>query len=468
MVEDQEKLLEQYYQPAAIAAHRVAEQQLDAALRNGLMRGKKTRSQKRKNRVVISFAAAVLLFIGAAIYVPDLYSGSRFGVEPASTSSNIQVPAYVEKFAGDKGMLREALDQGKYQAVGATAAYEGYQVTVDGILTDRRHLVLFFTSHSDTGETIVPYNPGIYTLGYDKLEFKQFSHGPKPISGLMDTSGYHDMLVFDLIGSEKLPEEFYFSSKWDNGEPAAKQKFLEVKIPVDLRKMAVLERTIKVNKTLDFEGQKMNFTEVVQMPLRLNVHLVPDSANTKEFEFALNYHLYTKNQFGETELIVEEADDNPAEWIYGYYSPEYVQGDALILQGDGIQTIAKKDMKLVIDTNQRKVMGGSDSRLKLQGVEKEDFSMFLQLAVKSDLKSAEADTVQHVGVAAIFTDGQGDKHTLPRQDKWINEIGSDHSVTGMDEYMFEIENMSYPQPLKFDVTQYLMRYIKKPFTVTIQ
>ncbi|GIP28273.1 hypothetical protein J23TS9_34030 [Paenibacillus sp. J23TS9] len=461
MVEDQEKLLEQYYEPAAIAAHRVAEQQLDAALRNGLMRGKKTRSRKRKNRVVMSFAAALLLLIGAAIYVPDLYSGSRFGVESASTSSNIQVPTYVEKFAGDKGMLREALDQGKYQAIGMTAAYEGYQVTVDGIITDRRHLVLFFTSHSDTGETIVPYNPGIYTLGYDKLEFKQFSHGPKPISD-------HDMLVFDLTGSEKLPEEFYFSSKWDNGKPAAKQKFLEVKIPVDSRKLAVLERTIKVNKTLDFEGQKMNFTEVVQIPLRLNVHLVPDSANTKEFEFAPNYHLYTKNQSGEAELKVEEADDNPAEWIYGYYSPEYVQGDSLILQGDGIQTIAKKDMKLVIDTNQRKVMDGSDSRFILQGVEQEDFSMLLKLAVKSDLKSDEADTVQHVGVAAIFTDGKGDKHTLPYQDKWINEIGSDHSVTGIDEYVFGIENISYPQPLKFDVTQYLMHYIKKPFTVTIQ
>lgn len=277
------------------------------------------------------------------------------------------------------------------------------------------------------------------------------------------------MLVFDLDGNERLPEEFYFSSKWDNGEPAAaKQEFLEVKIPVDTRKLAVLERKIQVNETLDFEGQKMTFAEVVQTPLRLNVHMIPNARNTREFEFAANYRLYTKNPSGEAELQIEDTDVNPAEWIVGYYSPGYVQGDTLELRGEGIQTIVKENMKMVIDTTRQKMKGESDSRLKLLRIEKEDFSMLLSLTLQPDQKSAEEHMVQHLGVAAVFTDGQGNKHSLSYPGKWINEIRSDQSKSGLDEFVLGIDNTAYPQPLTFDVTRYMVHDIKKPFEIKIE
>ncbi|MBE9915804.1 DUF4179 domain-containing protein [Paenibacillus donghaensis] len=459
---DEQGMLEQFYQPAAIAERRISEERLDAALRNGIARGKQAKSRQRMKRITVSCAAAVLLMIGGAFAMNGLHFGN--GIESASvhTAVNNQIPAYVNWSAGDKGMLREALDQGRYQVVEKTAAYEGYQVTVDGIVTDRKHLVLFYTSKSSNGDRITPEAPELFTSARDKLKYKLFVRNTNQLTGYYDEGSYHDMLVFDLT-DESLPEEFYFASKWGNSEPGSAQKFLEIKIPVDTSKLAELERTMEVNKTLEFEGQKVKIKNVVQIPLRLNVNLAMDAANSKKIVTLPNWELYTKNNKGNvfpSTMVMKNSE----QWKLGFYAPDYVQGELLGLRGSWIETEFKGDRRLILNTKEQKIVSAPDERIRLQGIEKKDG----HLRITTAFSSLEPSLVQFAKADLMFTDGKGVTHSLLFNKETVHEAWRKDRAANLDLYYFDIESMSYPQPLTFDFAEYPGEFIKNPFDIVIQ
>ncbi|MDR0270738.1 DUF4179 domain-containing protein [Paenibacillus sp.] len=461
---DEQGMLEQFYQPAAIAERRISEERLDAALRNGIVRGTQAKSRQRIRRITVSCAAAVLLMIGSTFAMNGLNIGNRTESAVVHTAANNQIPPYVNYSAGDKGMLREALDQGKYQAVQKTVANEGYQVTVDGIVTDGKHLALFYTSKSDNGDRITPQAPGLFTSAHDKLKYKQFVFDTNQLTGYYDLGSYHDMLVFDLTGNESLPEEFYFASKWGNSDPGSAQKFLEIKIPVDTSKLAELERTMEVNKTLDFEGQKVKIKNIVQIPLRLNVNLDMDAANSKKIVTLPNWELYTKNTRGN--VLPKTMVMSDSERILGFYAPDYVQGELLGLRGSWIETEFKGGRKLILNTKEQKIISAPDERVKLQGIEKKDG----YLRITTTLPSLEPDVGQYTKVNFTYTDGEGITHRLSSTSnkETVHEGWRHDRNANLTLYYFDIENKSYPQPLTFKLDMYPGDFIRHPFDLIIQ
>jgi len=461
MANEQERLLEQYFEPAHIAGRRIADQRLDAAIRNGMARGRKAKYRRRIGSVAASCAAVLCLLVAAAVYAPGMPFGSRSA--SSQTAADHRIPSYVEWSVGQRGMLREALDQGRYQAVGATASYEGYHVTVDGIMTDRKHLVLFYTSKSDNGDRIKPVNPGLYTTSYEKLPFRQFVREDHQRTGYYDEGSYRDMLIFDLTGEGKLPDEFYFSGKWSNGEPVSTQKFLEVKIPVDLSKLAVLERTVPVGQTFDFEGSEIKLDTMVQIPERLNLTLTSD-AGTPNIARFLDWGLYTKNDRGNMLPPAMGAKTENGRLIFGFYAPDYVKGDPLELRGSWIETAFQGEMKLVVDTNRFKLIQAPDSRLKLASIETSSG----RIRITSGFPSIDPRISQYINVKSEFTDGKGNKHQLLNDAEAVHEGWQKDPDTGLDAYYFDIPNKSYPQPLTFEVEQYPGTFVKQPFSLTIQ
>lgn len=462
MGNEQERLLEQYFEPAHIARRRIPEQRLDAAIKNGMARGGKAQYRRRVGRVAASCAAVLLLLVAAAVYVPELTFGGRSA--SLQSAAERQIPAYVEWSVGKRGMLREALDQGKYQAVGATASYEGYHVTVDGIMTDRKHVVLFYTSKSDQGDRITPVNPGLYTKTYDKLPFRQFVRDHRQKTGYYDEGSYRDMLIFDLAGGTQLPDEFYFSGKWSNGEPVATQKFLEVKIPVDLSKLAVLERTIPAGQSFDLEGQKIKLETMVQVPERLNLKLTSD-AGTPNIARFLDWGLYTKNDRGNMLQPAMGPIKENGELIFSFHAPDYVKGDPLELRGSGIETAFRGKRKLVIDTKQFKLIQAPDSRLKLASIE----TSYERIRITSGFPSFDPRITQFMKVNPEFTDGKGNKHKLIANNaEVIHEGWRKDADTGLDAYYFDIPGKAYPQPLTFEAEEYPGTFIPQTFSLTIQ
>ncbi|BFH60004.1 DUF4179 domain-containing protein [Paenibacillus azoreducens] len=455
---DEQGMLEQFYQSAAIAERRISEERLDAALRNGIARGKQAKSRQRMKRITVSCAAAVLLMIGGAFAMNGLHFGN--GIESASvhTAVNNQIPAYVYQLAGDKGMLREALDQGKYQVVEKSAAYDGYQVTVDGMVMDRKHLVLFYTSKGGSSGPIIPETPGLFTSAYDKLEFAPFIRYENRITGYYDGENYHDMLVFDTTGNESLPDEFYFAGKWGSGGPGSVQKFLEIKIPADTSKLAMLEQTMKVDKTLDFEGQKIKVQSVVQVPLRLNLNLDIDTANSKKIEQLLDWKLYTDSS-GKKPL--ETMEVVPDQWMMSFLAPDYVKGEKLGLRGSWIVTEYTGSKKLVINTKERKILNAPDGRMKLHNIEKKNGF----LRIEFSFPKIEPQMSGFVKNDGLLVDGKGIKHFV-YDERGRKEDRED--LNKLDLYVINIENLSYPQPLTFDFYEYPGDFIQHPFDLTIQ
>ncbi|WP_160039031.1 hypothetical protein [Paenibacillus sp. USDA918EY] len=459
---NEERLLEQYFEPAHIAERRISEERLESAVRSGMLRGGRAKTRRRIGRTAMSCAAALLLIVAAAVYVPDMRFGG--GLKEMQTAADQRIPSYVEWEVGKRGMLREALDQGKYQAVGVTASYEGFHVTVDGMMTDRKHVVLFYTSQSDNGDRIKPVNPGLYTTVYDKLPYKQFVRDTNERTGYYDNGSYRDMLIFDLTGGGKLPDEFYFSGEWDNGELPATRKFLEVKIPVDAAKLAVLERTVPVNHVFDFEGIKIKLENMVQVPERINLSLASDASGMQKFARFLDWELRTKNDRGNVLPLAMAVETEPGKRTFGFYAPDYVKGDPLELRGSWIETAFQGERKLVIDTNQFKLIQAPDDRLKLASIE----TSSERIRITSGFQSVDSRIGQFLKVKPEFTDGKGNKHVLMNNSEVIHEGWKQNADSGLDEYYFDIAGKSYPQPLTFEVEQYPGELIKKPFSFTIQ
>lgn len=466
MGEEKERLLEQYFQSAAIASRRIPEPLLEEAVAAGLNRGKRIRRSRaimRRSAVFIgTVAAAVILGIGIAF--PQAYSLSRLEGLAANLIGRAEIPDYVEQLAGDRGILREALDDGKYQAVARTASYGGYQVTVDGMLTDLNHVVLFYTSsRSDTGERITPDSPRLFTLGYDPLNAVQFMAGSQQFKGVTEEGGlYHDMIIFDLLSGETLPSEFYLAGRWRNeGSPVPQDEWLEVKIPVKVNRLAVLERDIDINRTLDFDGQKITVATVKQVVQQLEVTLLADPSNDKRAERMNGLMLYNNRKGGYTAYNLVTMVSNGEGWKLGYLAPEYQRGDPLILTGKGLETAFDGEKKMVINTATKTLVQAPDSRLQLKSIERSGSFIRIRTAIKTPLQ----------GMAYVaqpkndFKDARGAVYSLP-QDGEVHERW--HSSGEWSEYYFDIPARQYAQPLTFDLSDYPGGLILQDFKIEIK
>ncbi|MBB3130211.1 hypothetical protein FHS19_004916 [Paenibacillus rhizosphaerae] len=464
MVEEKERLLEQYFQSAAIASRRIPEPLLEEAVAAGLNRGKRIRRSRavmRRSAVFVgTIAAAMLLVIGIAF--PQAYSPSRLSGLAAKLMDRAEVPDYVEQLAGERGILREALDDGKYQAIERTASYGGYQVTVDGMLTDLNHVVLFYTS-SGAGERITPDSPRLFTLGYDPLNAVQFMAGSQQFKGVTEEGGiYHDMIIFDLPLGETLPSEFYLAGRWRNeGGPVPQDQWLEVKIPVKANRLAVLERVIDVNRTLDFDGQKIKVSTVKQDVQQLEITLLADPSNDKRAERMYGLMLYNNRKGGYTAYNLVTMASNGEGWELGYFAPEYQRGDPLILTGKGLETAFEGEKKMVINTATKTLVQAPDSRLKLESIKRSGSFIRIRTAIKTPLQ----------GMAYVarpkskFKDANGAFYPLP-QDGGVHEAWNSRGE--WSEYYFDIPASQYVQPLTFDLRDYPGELILQDFKIEIK
>lgn len=466
MGEEKERLLEQYFQSAAIASRRIPEPLLEEAVVAGLNRGKRIRRSRaimRRSAFFIgTVAAAVILGIGIAF--PQAYGPSGLGGLAANLIGREEIPDYVEQLAGDRGILREALDDGKYQAVARTASYGGYRVTVDGMLTDLNHVVLFYTSsRSDTGERITPDSPRLFTLGYDPLNAVEFMKGSQQFKGVTEEGGiYHDMIIFDLPLGEMLPSEFYLAGRWRNeGSRIPQDEWLEVKIPVKVNRLAVLERDIDVNRTLDFDGQKIKVTTVKQVVQQLEVTLLADPSNDKRAERMNGLMLYNNRKGGYTAYNLVTMASNGEGWKLGYLAPEYQRGDPLILTGKGLETAFEGEMKMVINTEKKTLIQAPDSRLQLKSIERSGSFIRIRTAIQTPLQGLAYVARPKVG----FKDAMGAAYYLPQDgethEKW-------HSNGEWSEYYFDIPARQYAQPLTFDLSDYPGGLILQDFKIEIK
>ncbi|OXL86192.1 hypothetical protein BCV73_26250 [Paenibacillus sp. SSG-1] len=465
MGEEKERLLEQYFQSAAIASRRIPEPLLEEAVAAGLNRGKRIRRSRtimRRSAFFIgAVAAAVILGIGIAF--PQAYNPSEVSGLAAKLLGREEVPDYVEQLAGDRGILREALDDGKYQVVARTASYGGYQVTVDGMLTDLNHVVLFYTSRSDAGERITPDSPRLFTLGYDPLNAVQFKAGSQQLKGVTEEGGiYHDMIIFDLPLGETLPSEFYLAGRWRNeGSRIPQDEWLEVKIPVKVNRLAVLERDIDVNRTLNFDGQKIKVTTVKKVVQQLDVFFQSDPSNTKRVKDIYELVMYNDRTGGNTAYNAFAMASNSLDWKISYLAPDYQAGDSLILTGKGLGTTFDGEMKMVINTEKKTLIQAPDSRLQLKSIERSDSFIRIRTAIQTPLQGLAYVARPKIG----FKDATGAAYYLP-QDGEIHEKW--HSNGEWSEYYFDIPARQYAQPLTFDLSDYPGGLILQDFKIEIK
>ncbi|MET3851823.1 MULTISPECIES: DUF4179 domain-containing protein [unclassified Paenibacillus] len=462
MGEEKERLLEQYFQSAAIASQRIPEPLLEEAVAAGLNRGKRIRRSRAIMRRSAFFIGTVVVavILGIGIAFPQTYNPSGVSGLAAKLLGREEVPDYVEQLAGDRGILREALDDGKYQAVARTASYGGYQVTVDGMLTDLNHVVLFYTS-SGAGERITPDSPSLFTLEYDPLNAIQFMAGSQQFKGVTEEGGiYHDMIIFDLPSGEKLPSEFYLAGRWRNeGSPVPNDEWLEVKIPVKVNRLAVLERDIDVNRTLDFDGQKIKVATVKQVVQQLDVFFQSDPSNTKRAEDIYELGMYRKGSYAAYKAFAMAS--NSVDWKISYLAPDYEAGDSLVLTGKGLSTAFEGEKKMVINTTTKTLVQAPDSRLQLKSIERSGSFIRIRTAIKTPLQ----------GMAYVarpkndFKDAKGDVYSLP-QDGEIHEGW--HSSGEWSEYYFDIPDRQYAQPLTFDLSDYPGELILQDFKIEIK
>jgi len=280
-----------------------APEELEGRLRNALSSAEETNHKRTLKNIWFmkhKFVAAILsfiVFLGVYNYDVFAYYGKK-------------ILGYDEIAIGS---LKELNELGKGQEINKSYKFKnGAEVILDGVLLDDNKLVAMYRIKGDSEEVINEITAqdikgGFISTYHSHSGSGKFSDDKKEVRWVMEFEtprAFDKNLVFNILCNAK---GVSFGEKG--------------KIPFKLDRSKAIQRTVKcnVNKTIDFEGIKYNFTSFSATPLSIvlegNVRVdsekdrkkfAPDMPDIRESRRNLNVELwetYTKEGKTITEKI---------------------------------------------------------------------------------------------------------------------------------------------------------------------
>lgn len=323
--------------------------ELDAAIMNGLLKGKqrKGKRSKRKPWIYSGMTAAVLL-IGFVYLV---------NASPAFASYISKVPGmegFIEIIDGDKS-FKSAVENDYLEQIGISEEKDGITVTIDAAIKDESGMVLFYTVEADRNIDEAHFELKEITDGTGKslLDDGAFSAAGS-FQDLKKGEKQSQTLDFTFIDFSKVSEynltlhlhnqEFTFSFTLDNN---AKKEIYEI------------------NQTVLVHGQAITIKDVTLHPLRADVQIsVNEEQNSK--------HLYS---FDDIRLVDGEGEvwgappNGMTASVRGKDRHLYLQSsyferpEELYLEFSRIQALDKNKSKIVIDADSGKIIEAPDNQL---------------------------------------------------------------------------------------------------------
>jgi hypothetical protein len=398
-----------------------------------------TRKHKTRMRWImssISVAAFVFLFTGY-IRISPTFAGFVKQFPGMEGIVNIIIP--------DKGIMT-AMDHALTQKVGITDEHDGVSLTVEGIITDKSRMVIFYKIRGLKDAPKSSYSIDLLDENGTRLPV---GFSSSPTNSVIEDQVFNDvldvMLPSDIDPPDKLslvltPKDKTLSAQW------------KVTTPIDKNLTKGMEKNININETLMLDGQSIHIKQATIYPTRLVLDVQFDANNTKKI-FGLS----------DLQLVDEEGHAWKTDTSIGdetrsihFESMYFSIPKKLTLQGSGFSGMDKSQLDLSVNLNSKKIIGGPTG-LKFVTSKLEGKDLILQFDILNDMKNSYVFSFTEVKDSA---DNSYDviSSTMDRTES------TDENHSRMS---FTIENgAALKDKIKIQISSYPMK-VKAPFSLDI-
>lgn len=415
---------------------------LDEALALGLDMGRRRNGRKRTKRMSLQVSAAVvvMLFVLTAFV----------RISPSFAAIVKEIPGFggfVELISYDRS-LQTALDNEYIQVVGKSDERNGYKLTVNGVLADAQRVVLLYTAEgpgiNEEDTTFLPYelydeNGGDIEAGIGSSHY--FRETDDKDGGVQD---YLDIMMAPGV---PVPQEIQFKLEV-GGE------WLEVQVPIDHSRFAEMTEEIKLDESIEVAGQRIELTKAVITPLQVSITLKGDPNNTKRLNDFIDLELVDDK--GRSYQTNSGMGDLDTEIVRHFQSSYFQKPKSLTLKAKGL-LMSDRGMKVVIDTEQGKLLEAPDGRLKLSEVKKSEKAIDLVFELyQEDDPQRVMRGINLFGFNGVTRDAKGTAYSVTRGESngtKVSQFGSGNM--NLITYYYHIPNADYVQPLTLEIDQYL-------------
>ncbi|GBG09094.1 hypothetical protein PAT3040_03721 [Paenibacillus agaridevorans] len=424
---------------------------LHQALADGMEKGRKRSARQRGKRMSLQLSAAVL----AMLFVLTAF----VRISPGFAAIVKDIPGFagfVELVSYD-GSLQSAIDNEYIQVVGKSDERNGYTFTVNGVIADAQRVVLLYTAEG----------PGISEEDTPSLSYELKNENGGNVVASIGSAHYfrekdnkdsvvQDYLDIMMAPGEPVPHEIQF--KLELGS-----EWLEVQVPIDHSRFDEMTEVIDLNQTIEVEGQRIEIKKAVITPLQVSITFKSASGNEKRLNDFIDLELVDER--GRSYQTKSGMGDLDTEIVRHFQSSYFQKPETLTLKAKGL-LMSDRGMKVVIDTEQGKLLEAPDGRLKLGEARQsgEAIDLSFELSQADDPQTVMRDILLF-GFNGVVRDAEGTAYSITRGTSYgtngttVSRFGAGdrHRVT----YYYNIPNEEYVQPLTIEIEQYLGHAFKE-------
>lgn len=422
-------------------------EKLDEMIMSGISQAEKRSKRVRRKRTslqIVAVALSMLVLLTAFVRISPTFAAIM--KEIPGFSGFVQLVSY------DRS-LQSAIANEYIQLVNRSDERNGYKFTVNGVLADAQRVVLLYTAEgpgiNEEDTTFLPYelkdeNGGDIIAGIGSSHYFQETDDKD--------GGVQDYLDIMMSPGVPVPHEIQFKLEV-GGE------WLQVQVPINHDRFAEMTEVIHLNETIEVAGQRIEITKAVITPLQVSVTFKGDSDNTKRLNDFIDLELVDDR--GRSYRTNSGMGDLDTEIVRHFQSSYFQKPKSLTLRAKGL-LMSERGMKVVVDTQQEKLIAAPDDRLKLTEVKRTDeaIDLIFELSQEDDPQSITRG-INLFGFTGAIRDAEGKAYTITRglsNDTIVfSQSGNMDRVT----YYYHIPNRSYKQPLTFEVDQYLGHSLKE-------
>ncbi|MGO1059920.1 DUF4179 domain-containing protein [Planococcus sp. FY231025] len=399
----------------------------DDAIASGIRKAKKEQ-QKRRVLAKRSFWSLTAAAIAMIVLVSTIRASPAF----AQTVSGIPgVAGIVEMIRNDKG-LASIIENDFYQEIEASQTIDGLTLAIEGVILDESGMNIYYKISSDE-----PLE-GL-ALGKAEIENKT----PIPPSSISMGAGeaagseYSDYVAFHFENPIRF-EELDFTFKLDVG---VKGKSAQFAVPFELSENVRQGQKFVLNENVEIESQKMTIHEVTIHPLRTEVVISFDPANSKKILHIEDLRLEDENgEIWGSARNGRSSHGEPGEKMVYYLQSNYFkEPEELHLRFNELQAVDKGEASLLVDVEKQQLLRSpSDGQLNLAEADKKTVRFVLNGLPEKEF---------NYGLISEIVDADGKKLHVSSESMAFKENNE-------REWLIELENVQYKNPIKMKLFAY--------------
>ncbi|MFM9280571.1 hypothetical protein [Paenibacillus jiagnxiensis] len=467
MGQNEEQLLSKDAYEVHRAAEGLEEAKLSAAVRNGMVRGRK-RGARRNYSLGAGMAASLVVLV--------LLSFSFMGASTVGIGTDTAQRGTPREWSGfdpflgiNDPILSNALQQDLVVPVYQGVEKNGYELDMAGAVTDGRKIYLLYSVHNNTDQEVTTVGNSLSYGGVEVSSYRaslNIAPGDSRVEpGETTYFAYSANLSPETQNTKEVKFTVTLTETSAEALSSSSGKYrtgLEVAFNLDPDMLKDRMQTYKPDQVLTVAGQQIIVQQVLYTPLNSYVDLEYDQTNDKQI-FELIYPVL-KGTNGEKEerlgyrssdmqYNIIQTENSPYNYTLVLKNSQFDRHDTAAFAVAGISALEKSKMKIVVDLNKKQMIDAPDPDLKIAAGQEGRGDILLEQRVQSSLRSSFGISLR---LSGQFTDRNGVTYSSSTSGggNIMSIVSGGNKMVYQSRYNFGEQAASYPQPLTVAIERY--------------